>query len=271
MAKGWDAVEQQAKATQEARERAEATFLPELRVGAKNPGPFYGRFLEQGVDVNNYPVHDYKVPLPGGGVGHRRFTCLTEVHMPCPGCAAGMKQKRRGVYNFIQRNRPVYRKGPDGKAIKDGAGQYITDGYEDAVVVVNVGGPTAEMLRKADADYRGLMCRDFQVTFSGDTFQSWDLKPIMDAAGNSGPTPMSENDQVLAAKKHDLDAYMKPPSLEEAQRIVNMYGGNSGASPVASAPTPPQGNAGQAGQASGFLAGANVPTGVGTAFGAAQQ
>ena len=64
MAKGFDLVEQQAQATQEARERFAQSLKPELRVNAKNPGPYTIRILEQGQDVNSYPVHEYKVPAP---------------------------------------------------------------------------------------------------------------------------------------------------------------------------------------------------------------
>lgn len=171
-----------------------------------------------------------------------------------------MKVKRRGVYNVIQRNRPVLQKGADGKAIKVN-GNYQIVGYRDEVVVANVGGPTAEMLRKADGDYHGLMCRDFDVTYTGDTFQAWDLKVVMDGAGNSSPTPMSDADQALAANKHDLDAYMKPPSIQEAARVVTLYGGNSGAS---SQPAPAPVDPAASNQ---FLAGATLPPGV-NAFGA---
>lgn len=266
MSKGWDAVAQAAQETAAARQRASETLLPELKVNAKNPGPYYIRFCEQGEDVNSYPVHEYKVPDGRGGVYNRRFTCLSEINQVCPGCQAGLRQKRRGVYNVIQRNRPVYRKGQDGKAMKDPAGNYITDGWQDTVVIANVGQPTSEMLRKADGDYHGLMCRDFQVTFSGDTFQAWDLKPVMDQQGNSAPTAMSENDMALMARKYDLDKYMAPPSAQEAAQIVARYGQNSGAAPGNQAPAVggaggAQGNAGVAGAANGFLNGAQVPGG----------
>lgn len=277
MAKGWDGIQQQAAATAANRERFQQQKLPKLVVGEKSPGPFQIRICEQGPDVNNYPVHEYKVPDGRGGFWNRRFTCLSEVQQPCPGCNAGLKQKRRGVLNVIQRNRPIHRKDKDGKDIQQPDGTFIVDGWQDEVVIVDVGGPTSEMLRKADADYRGLMCRDFVVQFSGDTFQSWTLTPAMDAAGNSSPTSMSENDQVLLARKHDLDLYMKPPTYEEAAKIIVQYGNNSGASPNANAgapPVPPQGNA-MATPGAGFMAGAAVPPGVAlpvpqTAFGAAQ-
>lgn len=278
MAKGWDGIEEQTVATAEARQRASETFLPEIRIGEKdhNKGPFMIRFAEQGPDVNNYAVHEYNVPNPSGGrPWRRRFTCLREEPWNgpnCPGCAAGIKRKRRGVYNIIQRQRPVLRKDKDGKALKNTDGSYIEDGKADQLVVANVGGPTAEMLRKADADYRGLMSRDFWVQWSGNTFQSWSLSPVMDDQGNAIATPLSDNDRALLAQKHDLDAYMTPPSFEEADRIVRQYGPNSGSGgggggqPSAS----PQGTASQAGNAAGYAAPAASPQQTGSAFAASQ-
>jgi hypothetical protein len=259
MAKGWDGIEQQAQATAEARARFEQGFKPELKVNEKNPGPYIIRFLEQGPDVNNYPVHEYKVPNPNvrGGVSHRRFTCLSEVGQECPGCSAGMKVKRRGVYNVIQRQRPVFRKDKDGKAIYVNS-EPIIDGHQDEVVIANVGGPTANMLRQLDGKMQGLMSRDFDVTFSGDSFQAWNITGALDGAGNSMATPMSEADMALAANKHNLDEYMKPPTFQEAAQIVAQYGGGSGGgggSPAAAS------QAQAAAPANAFLAGAEVPAG----------
>lgn len=271
MAKGWDGVQEQSEALAAQRAEFGEGFKPELRINDRNVGPIAIRFLEQGDDVHNYPVHEYKVPNPSarGGANTRRFTCLSEVNQPCPGCEAGIKRKRRGVFNIIQRQRPVYRKGQDGKAIKNPDGSYITDGWEDTVVIANVGGPTAEMLRKSDGQYHGLMQRDFVVQYSGDTFQAWALFPAVDARGNANSTPMSENDLALMAKKYDLDEYMKPPSYQEAARIVAQYG--PGATPGGPGTAPPQstqhGAPVQQGGANGFLAGAAVPGAPPNAFG----
>jgi hypothetical protein len=240
MAKGWQDIEAQTNALAEQRERFAAGFKPMLRVNNRNPGPFVIRFLEQGPDVNNYPVHEYKVPNPQvqGGFANRQFTCLSEAGQECPGCAAGLKVKRRGVFNVIQRQRPVFRKDKDGKAIYTN-GQPIIDGYQDEVVIVNVGGPTAEMLRKMDGKFQGLMSRDFEVSYSAD--------------------------QQLAANKHDLDEFMKPPPFQEAAQLVAQYGNNSGARPPAGAPPTggPQGQPAAAGAPpqNSFLQGADLPPG----------
>lgn len=273
MPKGWDAIEEQSSALQEQREQFGQGFKPELRVGVKHQGPFIVRFLEQGQDVSNYAVHTYKVPNPQvpGGFSDRRFTCLNQAPWSdpnCPGCTSGMKRKHRGVFNVIQRNRAIYRKGADGKTIKTATGDYITDGYADTVVIANVGGPTAEALRKADASYRGLMSRDFQITYSGDTFQAYSLAPMLDNQGNANATPMSEADHQLAQAKHDLDEYMKPPTLQEAAQLVARYGGNSGVQNQSHAGAPAGPGGMQQPQQNPLLAGMQVPAGTNVLAGA---
>lgn len=239
-----------------------------LIVNQKNPGPFVIRFLEQGPDVNHFPVHEYKEPGTGGQWFNRNFTCLSEIGLDCPGCRAGMKRKERGVYNLIQRNRPIFRRDHEGKTMRDPGGNPYIDGYADAVVIANVGGPTSEMLRQADGQYQGLMSRDFVVTYSGNSFQAWNLSPAIDAQGNAIATPMSEADFQLAAAKHDLDKYMRPPQPQEAAQIVAKYGGNSGVQTTQpqgqQAPPPVPGSP----QANQFLAGTPIPAGV-NAFGLA--
>lgn len=278
MAKGDQKVEQTVQAQAEARERAMQQGLPQLKTGhvkaARGGSPVTVRFLEQGEDKNSYDIHEFQVPDGKGGFYRRQYTCLREApwrNSECPMCAAGVKTKLRGVYNVIQRQRPVFRKDKDGRAMKDPQGNYITDGYEDAVVILNVPSTTAAEIVNKDGAYKGLMSRDITLSDSGNTFQPWAIEPA--DVGSPG-TPLSENDMALAAKKHNLDEFMKPPTPQEAAQVVFAYGGNSGASPNAQVPmASPQGTANQAGQASGFLAGAQVPAGApaGSAFGAAQQ
>jgi hypothetical protein len=276
MAKGFDRVEQATQAAQEQRERVAQNSKPQLFTSTVKPskggGPVNVRFLEQGQDVNNFNRHAYQVPGPNGAFFHKQFTCLREAGQECPGCKAGLKLKLRGVFNIIQRNRPQLRKDKDGKAIKIND-QYVVDGYQDEVVILDVPSTTAEAFRKIDNDYRGLMSRDFTLGESGSTFQPWDIRP---ADVDGGPQPMSEADVALMqTKRHNLDEFMKPPSAAEAQQIVNQYGGNSGQGGGGGyAGNGAQGNAAQAPQANGFLQGADpaaVAAATGGAFGAAQQ
>lgn len=168
-----------------------------------------------------FAVHEYEVPNPQRPTDRpwkRQFTCLNDKDdgTPCPACDAGMKQKLRGVYNIIQRQRPIFRKDKDGKAIYVN-NEPIIDGHEDTVVILNVPSTTAEVIRRKDADYNGLMSRDLKIRRSSDTFQPWDIEP---ADIDSGAVPMSEADQELAKQKHDLDEFMQPPPFQEAARIV---------------------------------------------------
>lgn len=226
------------------------------------------RFLEQGNEgpdaVNVYPRHEYKKPerqYPD------RFTCLKDPDVgnpnaDCPGCSAGLKISVRTVYNMIQRNRPVLRKGQDGKALRDNAGNFIIDGYQDDVVYWECSNTTGDMLRKKDNKYHGLMSRDFELSLTGLNTNPYALEP---ADIDSGPQSMSENDRALAAKKHDLNEIYKPPSFQEAAQIVAKYGANSGANSTSQGipnvvPNPMD---------NPMVAGANIP--VGAPFAAAQQ
>lgn len=218
MAKGWSAVEQAAAAQAEG-----GSFTPYLKINASEPGPKIIRILEQGEDVNTFPVHGYKIGP--AQKDYRSFTCQSEYGLPCPGCAIGLKTSIRTVLNVIERNRPQIMRGADGFAIKDPAtGQYKFGPPADEVVVASVGQPTGNMLREKDSKWRGLMTRDWEVKFSGTTTQSWTLEPADPT--NAAGEPASENDKLLFAKKYNLDEYMYT-SPEEAAEIVRKYCGGS--------------------------------------------
>lgn len=263
MAQGWSQTEAATQAAQQARERINNSRLPQLTTAAvqaaKGGQPQLARFLEQGDSVHSFHVHEYNVPSNTGGQSWRRqFTCANQDPWwsECRGCQAGLKRKLRGVFNVIWRSAPVYRKDAEGNRQKVG-NDFIIDGYLDQVVILSVPSTTSEELRKKDAEYHGLMSRDVILAESGNTFQPWSISL---ANIDGGPQPFTENDQALAAKKHDLNAFMKPPAVQEQQQIITQYGPNSGVSPNASGGfASPQGNAAQAGSAGGFLAGAQLP------------
>lgn len=275
MAKGDQKVEQNARAVAERREQAQLKGKPQLKTfhvkPSKGGGPVIVRFLEQGPDKNSYDVHEFKVPRTDGpGFYPRQETCLREApwsQPTCPMCEKGIPLKLRGVYNLIQRQRAVYRVGQDQKPIKGPDGRYIVDVYSDQVVILNAPSTTAEVIRQKDAHYNGLMSRDLQLSDSANTFQPWTIEPVEIGTPS---VPMSDADMALAAKKHNLDEFMKPPSAENAHHLISMYGANSGQSPNAAPVASPTGTAAQAGQAGGFLAGAAIPAGAsGGAFAAA--
>lgn len=272
MAKGYGLVKQ-AAADAEARRAQAGNFTHELRGKdiREAGGEVVVRFLEQGNEgpdaVNVYPRHEYKVPdsRAKSGAFTNHFTCLKETNpnADCPGCRAGLEIKPQTVYNLIQRNRPVWRKGQDGKPLQDASGNKIPEGQMDDVVYWKCASTTGNMMSRKDNDYRGLMSRDFKLQWTGANYQPYELVP---ADVDSGPQEMSENDRALAVKKHNLDEIYKPPSFQDAAQIVAKYGANSGANSTS------QGipNATQAAQSNPMLAGATLPPGT-SPFAAAQQ
>lgn len=276
MAKGYGLVNE-AVAASEARRAQAGNFSHELRSKdiREAGGEVVVRFLEQGNEgpdaVNVYPRHEYNVPDSRAKSGYftQRFTCLKErdPNADCPGCNSGLENKPRTVYNMIQRNRPVFRKGQDGKIMRDPAGNPYIDGVQDQVVFWECASTTANMMQRKDNDYKGLMSRDFRLQWTGANYQPYELVP---ADVDGGPQPMSENDRALAAKKHNLDDVYKPPTVQEAAQIVAKYGANSGANNTA------QGlpSAIPGAQSNPMMSGVQVPPGAaiqGGVFAAAQQ
>jgi len=272
MAKGWDKVEAEADAQQHRKEQA-STFGSQLRQShiKEAGGAIVVRFLEQGQDVNVYDMHEYKEPSvkAQGGFFTKRFSCFRDAafgnpNADCPGCKAGLPIKPRTAFNLIQRQRPVLRKGQDGKAVKDQNNQYIVEGKQDAVVYIDFANTTANFIRRCDNDFRGLMSRDLVLGLSGDNFQPYTLAPFdIDA----GAQQMSTEDQALAAQKHNLDKIFAPPTFQEAASIVAKYGANSGGG--SSQGNIPSAVPNQA-QSNPMLAGATLPAGQ-SPFAAAQQ
>lgn len=279
MAKGYNLVEQEAERQAARRQEIDeakarqGTELWSTHIKAMPGMMVTVRFLEQGNEgpdaVNCYPRHEYQRPerqYPD------RFTCLKDPDVgdpnaDCPGCNAGLKISVRTVYNLIQRNRAVLRKGQDGKAMKDAAGNWMVEGFQDDVVYWECSNTTGDMLRKKDNKYGGLMSRDFELSCTGLNTNPYAIEP---ADIDGGPQPMSENDRALAAKKHNLNDIYKCPTVQEAAQIVAKYGANSGANSTAQGlpnAVPGAGN-------NPMLVNSSLPPGAAignTAFAAAQQ
>lgn len=224
--------ERAAAAAEQQRKFAEASvpmlFGKEIKRGGPDGNPLVGRFLEQDEEINSFERHPIQKP---GQQYPDLHTCLSEINMDCPACRGGLKSTRKGAYNVIIRNRAVLRKGADGKAVKAPDGSFIIDGYADQVVVWECSNTTANVLVRADNDYGGLMTRDFQIRYTGNDKNPYDVVP---AVIDGGPQPMSDADLQLAAKKFDLDKVFAPPTQQEMNELVVKYGANSGASgPVA--------------------------------------
>jgi hypothetical protein len=259
MAKGTAPIKERAEAAAEQQRRfqeqndnlAPMLYGKEIRRGGPDGGPLIVRFLEQGEDVNSFERH----PITRPGQQYPDWhTCLSEINMDCSACRAGLKSSRKGAYNLIVRNRAVLRKGADGKAIRNPDKSFIIDGYADQVVVWECSTTTANYLVRADNDFRGLMSQDFQLRYTGNDKNPYDIFP---ADIQVGAQPMSDDDLGLAAKKYDLDKVFAPPTQAEMQELVRKYGANSGASgPVASQmPT----SVPQVAAANPYAAGAQLP------------
>ncbi len=199
-------------------------FSKEIKNGGMGGGPLIVRFLEQDQDVNSFERHPFMKP---GNQYPDHVTCLSEVGVDCPACRAGIKTTRKGAYNLIVRNRAVLRKGADGKAVRDAAGNFIIDGHADQLVVWECSNTTANVLREADHGFKGLMSRDLLLSFTGNNKNPWSVMPVdIDA----GAQPLSTEDMNLAAKKFDLDKVFAPPNQQEMAQLVAKFGANSGAS-----------------------------------------
>lgn len=201
------------------------------------------RFLEQGPDKRVFAVHEYTVPNPRNPSQpfRRFFTCFNDAEdgSRCVGCEGGMQVKYKGVYNVIQRNRPVFRKDAQGKVMKVN-NEPIVDGYQDEVVIFTCAGTTANAIRVADDNFKGLMSRDVKITKTGAQFQPFDFAP---ADIDSGPVPLSPADIELAGKKHNLSEFMKVPEWAEASKIVAVWQAQSGQTQQTNAAPPPQAGA----------------------------
>lgn len=264
MAKGKGPIQEAAAAAAEQQRRFAEQSVPmlfgkEIKAGGPDGGPLIVRFLEQDQDINSFERHPFTKP---GQQYPDLTTCLSEVAVDCPACRAGIKSTRKGAYNLIVRNRAVLRKGADGKVVRAPDGSFIVDGYADQIVVWECSNTTANVLVRADGDYGGLMTRDFQLRYTGNDKNPYDVVP---AVIDGGHQPMSAEDMALAAKKHDLDKVFAPPKQAEMAELVRKYGANSGASgPQAAMPSALP----QAAVHNPYLAGAQLPP---NAFAAAQE
>lgn len=255
MARGTRRTEEASAARERQREEWAKDNFPRL---TKNMLPAVVRFLEQGDDINEIAQHEYSEPNPQnpGQPFKRRFTCFNDKldGTPCPGCNSGLKMKFRGVFNVIQRQRGIIRRGSDGKAIKGPDNKYIIDGFKDEVVVLDVPSTCLETLRKNDVDWKGLMTGEIKVEVNTSTFEPFRFTCA--DFSNWFNQPMTDVDIQLAQGRHNIDEVMRPPSFDDASQIVarevarlNMAGGSNAPAPVnsdsATAPSQGQPAAGQ--------------------------
>jgi hypothetical protein len=175
------------------------------------------RFLEQGEEVKAAWCHEYRK----ANVNRSFFEpCLDQLEtgVPCPGCEQGLKRTFKGAINVIWRDSPQLKRGEDGRAVKNEAGQFVVDGYKDEIAVWFQGITVFEDLADKDVKYRGLTSRDFEITRRGSGLNTkYSIDPVLDADGNANSVPLTEADKKLAAEKFDLvKHYFEIQSYEDA-------------------------------------------------------
>jgi hypothetical protein len=187
------------------------------------------RFLEQGEEVSAAYMHEYRKP----GVNKSFFVpCLDqqETGAPCPACEQSVKRTIKGYINVIWRNSPQLKRGEDGRAVKNQAGQYIIEGAKDEVAVWVQGITVFEDLADKDVKYRGLSSRDFEITRRGTGLNTkYSIDPVLDADGNANSVPLTENDLKLAEDKYDVaKEYLAPLPYDEMAQLFTNGGAPSG-------------------------------------------
>lgn len=181
------------------------------------------RFLEQDEDVFCAMMHE--IPVENRSWG-RNVPCLDQARdgTPCPGCERDMDKRFKGFINVIWFDAPVYLRDAEGKLIRDTSNNRpIKDGTRPQVAVWNSGIKLFEELEEINANYKGLMSRRFKVKRKG---SGLDTKYVIVPEDiDSGPQPMSEEEQKLAAEKPDLNQFTRPGTYDEF--MTELGGGQS--------------------------------------------
>lgn len=191
------------------------------------------RFLEEDDDVQWCYVHN--VPVEGRSWG-QDVPCLDqeEDDEPCPGCERELKRSVKGYINLIWFDAPLYKTDPDGKLVKDKAGDKIEIGNQDQVAVWNSGIRLFEQLDELNETYKGLRGRKFKVKRKGVKLNTtYVILPDED-----GPQPLSAKEVKLDESKYDLNEFMKQISYEDFENLItggSATGGRSKKNAVAAA------------------------------------
>lgn len=181
------------------------------------------RFLEQGEDV--HWIYTHELPPTDKMKWGYQTPCLDQDGdgAPCPGCEQGLKRKFAGYINLIWRDAPVWKKTAEGYLAKDGSGNLIQEGVKDQVAVWNSGITVFEELDGKDATYKGLCSRDFVIVRKGVGLKTkWSIEP---ADVDSGPVPMSGEDEELAHEKYDLTTLTQPLDYDDFKQKLMVGGG----------------------------------------------
>lgn len=189
------------------------------------------RFGEQGDDIHWAYCHE--VPVPGRQWG-RDVPCLDQEKdgTPCPGCEQDLPRRFKGYINVLWYDAPQFKRDSAGKLVKDTTGDPVVTGTKPQVAIWSSGIRLFEDLEETDANYRGLCSRKFRVKRSGTGFDTkYRLAP---ADVDSGPQPLTDEEQKLFQDKYDLNPYIQPGTYEEFD--AEMRGENRQQQPQQQAP-----------------------------------
>jgi hypothetical protein len=217
----------------------------ESKRGSGGPGVFYFkldageeavvRFLEQDDDVFCAMMHE--VPVENRSWG-KNVVCIDQERdgTPCPGCERDMDRRFKGFINVIWFNAPVFRRDADRKLIRDSATNKPEKiGERPQVAVWNSGIRLFEELEEINANYKGLKSRRFKVKRKG---RGLDTKYVIVPEDiDSGPQPMTEEEQKLAAEKPDLNQFTRPGTYEDFLRELSGGGQSQQSQESGSAPS----------------------------------
>jgi hypothetical protein len=213
MADGWDAVAQESELRRERREQWESSRHNKLIL--KDGQSADVRFVQP--KPHTFYTHPIRTAK-----SFRNVPCLNQKDdgTQCPGCDADLKRQLRIAFNVIHRGRPVLRKGSDGRAERDGKGDFIIDGHADDIAVFECSSTSGDLLRQKEVKYEGgVMSRDVTIARTGPQFSPF----VFEAADTErGHVPMSAADQELAKKAYDLEEIYKPPSFVDLARQVGL-------------------------------------------------
>lgn len=200
----------------------DASAAIEAKRGSGGPGALWFRlrsgdetvvrFLEQDDDI--FWAHMHEVSVEGRS-WPKMVPCLDQEKdgTPCPGCERDLNRKFQGYINVIWDDAPVFKRDGDGKMARDRLGDPIVIDNKPQVAVWSSGIRLFEELDEINANFKGLMSRRFKVKRKGEKLDTkYHISP---ENVDTGPQPLSEAEEKLAAEKFDLSQYTKPGTYDE--------------------------------------------------------